>query len=434
MSIAFQYYGYNSVFNSSRAVYISTYSLFLAEVLNLPLAWLPWVLVGNLFVTMLFEIPTGVYADLHGRKKSFLLAASITGIGYLVYATTALAHPTPVFALIAALLAELALAIGYTFYSGSLDAWLVDSLNQQDSRILQKVFSYGQTWKNVLYVAGGVIGILIYFLDDVATTTFGAAALISFFLFLDARKRMTPDKPPGSSNTLTNPTANPKPWRSFHEQFRNGLSIVRGDVRIARVIAAAAISFFFLQLIVFSWPYYLLHEVDNPIDGDGRGWIGGALAGTWVLAYFARAGGNLISARDAMSSSPFRSISIALAINSIPIIVLAGIPLLRNEHSATAYLIALSMAGYALMRFGEGIGDPLRQMFLNRLLEPSHRATILSLNSSVAMLVSGVGLAAAGVLLSAGVSLQVVWIFAGALQLSSLGLYASVFPPRSSQW
>ena len=71
------YYVLNAWFNSSRAVYISTYSLFLVLVLQLKLEHIPWLLVVNLLVTTMSELPTGAYADLMGRRRSFLLGVII---------------------------------------------------------------------------------------------------------------------------------------------------------------------------------------------------------------------------------------------------------------------------------------------------------------------------------------------------------------------
>src|SRR4051812_24291112 len=84
-----QYFLYNSVFNGSRALYISTYSLFLGDVLSLSVGWIPWLLVINLVATTVCEIPTGAVADVYGRNKSFLIGCVLTVIGYLAYCLTA---------------------------------------------------------------------------------------------------------------------------------------------------------------------------------------------------------------------------------------------------------------------------------------------------------------------------------------------------------
>lgn len=74
-NVARQYYIYNASFNASRAVYISTYSLFLTQVLGFPISWAPWLLAANLVSTMMAEVPTGAYGiSLGGTRVSRLHA------------------------------------------------------------------------------------------------------------------------------------------------------------------------------------------------------------------------------------------------------------------------------------------------------------------------------------------------------------------------
>ena len=53
--------------------------------------------------------------------------------------------------LVTAAVAEAALALGYTFYSGSLDAWVVDSAALTGRDELRRVFSRAHVRKNVWY-------------------------------------------------------------------------------------------------------------------------------------------------------------------------------------------------------------------------------------------------------------------------------------------
>ena len=79
-------------------------------------------LVGALHMLthVLLEVPTGVIADVYGRKASVVLGGLLIGICFIV--TGAI----PIF--IAVLAATLIEAIGDTFVSGALDAWLTDEV------------------------------------------------------------------------------------------------------------------------------------------------------------------------------------------------------------------------------------------------------------------------------------------------------------------
>jgi len=73
------------------------------------------------FATLfLCEIPTGVFADVFGRKKSFVIACALMSIGMFVYGSS-----DSMFGFIAA---EVVSAIGATFHTGAFQSWLVDSL------------------------------------------------------------------------------------------------------------------------------------------------------------------------------------------------------------------------------------------------------------------------------------------------------------------
>src|SRR5688572_33028818 len=72
---------------------------------------------------VIFEVPTGVVADTSGRRRSFLLSAITLLLGTLGYvAISALGGGLLLF-----VLASIALGLGFSFYSGAVEAWLVDA-------------------------------------------------------------------------------------------------------------------------------------------------------------------------------------------------------------------------------------------------------------------------------------------------------------------
>ena len=85
-------------------------------------------LIANAFFTagevFLFEIPTGIVADTCGRRLSFLLGTAtlfLTTVAYLWLWNI----KGPMWAWAAVLLL---LGLGFTFFSGATEAWLVDGL------------------------------------------------------------------------------------------------------------------------------------------------------------------------------------------------------------------------------------------------------------------------------------------------------------------
>jgi hypothetical protein len=73
---------------------------------------------------VVFEIPTGVVADHRGRRLSYLLGTLALAASTFGYYLLWVAHaPFAWWAIVSMLL-----GLGYTFFSGATDAWLVDAL------------------------------------------------------------------------------------------------------------------------------------------------------------------------------------------------------------------------------------------------------------------------------------------------------------------
>src|SRR5919106_2579887 len=82
---------------------------------------------ANAFFTaglVIFEVPTGVVADVRGRRFSYLLGTLTLTLSTLLYLLMwRLSAPFWAWALASALL-----GLGFTFFSGAVQAWLVDAL------------------------------------------------------------------------------------------------------------------------------------------------------------------------------------------------------------------------------------------------------------------------------------------------------------------
>jgi MFS family permease len=104
---------------------------------------------------VLFEIPTGVVADTLGRRVSFLLSVATLGVTTVMYLLAAQAGSgLAVFGAISVLM-----GLGFTFYSGALEAWLVDALNWVgDKESLDHVFARGQQVSGAAMFVGTIVG------------------------------------------------------------------------------------------------------------------------------------------------------------------------------------------------------------------------------------------------------------------------------------
>jgi MFS family permease len=113
---------------------------------------------ANAFFTagqVLFEVPTGIVADTRGRRTSFLLGTATLFATTLAYLWLwNIKGPFWAWAAVSALL-----GLGFTFYSGATEAWLVDGLNAAGyDGALDDVFAKGSIASGIAMLTGTVSG------------------------------------------------------------------------------------------------------------------------------------------------------------------------------------------------------------------------------------------------------------------------------------
>ena len=125
------------------------------------------VLVGTVLETscFLFEIPTGVVADLYSRRRSVLIGMFLYGLGFLMEG--ALPWFAPV------LLAQVVWGCGDTFITGALEAWIA---SEEEDKPIDKVFLRGSQMGQI----GGVLGVVL-------------GTLVALLLYLTENRLFTPN-------------------------------------------------------------------------------------------------------------------------------------------------------------------------------------------------------------------------------------------------
>ncbi|MFA6445677.1 MAG: MFS transporter [Candidatus Paceibacterota bacterium] len=104
------------------------------------------------FITItICEIPTGLFADIFGRKRSFVISCFLMAISMFVYA---LSHTMIWF-----MIAESLGGIAVTFSSGAFDAWMIDSLAyEKNTTDIHRIFSVRQKVSLCVTMLSVVIG------------------------------------------------------------------------------------------------------------------------------------------------------------------------------------------------------------------------------------------------------------------------------------
>src|SRR4051795_11664467 len=113
---------------------------------------------ANAFFTagmVLFEVPTGVVADTVGRRASYLLGTVTLAVSALLYVLLwQLGAPFWEWAV-----ASMLLGLGFTFFSGAVEAWLVDALTATDYKgRMDAIFGRGQIVSGSAMLVGSVAG------------------------------------------------------------------------------------------------------------------------------------------------------------------------------------------------------------------------------------------------------------------------------------
>ena len=311
--------------------------------------------LANAFFTVgqvLFEVPTGIVADLKGRRTSYLLGTVTLSLATLLYFFAWTMHaPFWVWAATSVLL-----GLGYTFFSGATEAWLVDALAyagyKQD---LEGVFAKSQSIAGGAMLAGSVAGGII-----AQTTTLGVPyilrvvfLLVTFavaFLFMKDWG-FVPEK-------SVNLRADVR--RLFVTSFQLGLK--KPAVRWVMLATpfASGVGFY----VFYALQPHLLALYGDPTAYGIAGLAAAILAGSQIIggltAPFIR---RLFSLRT----------SALLAGEMISVAFLIFLGTTMNFWAAILFLSLWGLVFAALI--------PIRQAYLNSLIPSKQRATVLSFDS-----------------------------------------------------
>ncbi|MFA5530153.1 MAG: MFS transporter [Thiohalomonadaceae bacterium] len=134
---------------------------------------------ANAFFTIgqvVFEVPTGVVADSMGRRVSFLAGAATLFISTLLYFLLwRVSGPLWAWAL-----ASMLLGLGFTFFTGATEAWLVDALTFVGYEgALDDAFAKGEIAAGLAMLTGAVAGGVIAQFTNLGVPYLLRAALLA---------------------------------------------------------------------------------------------------------------------------------------------------------------------------------------------------------------------------------------------------------------
>jgi len=310
---------------------------------------------ANAFFTagmVVFEIPTGVVADTVGRKASYLLGtitlAATTGLYWLLWVWSA---PFVWWAV-----ASVLLGLGFTFFSGAVEAWLVDALTSTGyTGSLEAVFGRGLVVTGVAMFVGSVLGGVVAQATDLGVPfVLRAVILVIMFVFAAVVMRdmgFTPDRSLGPLKATRH---------VLSESVEHGLR--KRSVRYVILSAPFASG-------VGIYAFYALQPYLLELYGDPSAYSIAGLAAA-VLSLAQVAGGVLAPRLRGMFAKRTTTV-IGASLISIATLILLGL----NSVFWLA-IILLVVWGFVF-----AVAGPVRQAYLNDMIPSKQRATVLSFDS-----------------------------------------------------
>lgn len=301
---------------------------------------------------VIFEVPTGVVADTLGRRVSYLLGTITLAVTTVLYYLLWVAHsPFWMWAIVSVLL-----GLGFTFFSGAVEAWLVDALAATGyTGGLEKVFGRGLAFAGAAMfigsIAGGVVaqatnlGVPFLIRAGILVVMFVVAALVMHDLGFT-------------------PAGRAHPIRATKEVFNASVKYGLGRRPVRYVMFAS----FFTTGVGF-YVFYALQPYLVELWGDTGAYSIAGLAAA-ILSGSQVIGGLVAPWVRRRFRKRTTTIILSLVVSSL---VLLALGVNRNFWIA---LVLLTVWGLV-----DAAAGPVQQAYLNDMIPSQQRATVLSFDS-----------------------------------------------------
>ena len=310
---------------------------------------------------VIFEVPTGVVADTRGRRFSFMLGAFTLLVSTLAYLLMWQIEAP----FIGWAFASILLGLGFTFFSGATEAWLVDALSATGFEgNLETVFGRGQTIAGVAMLSGSVLGGIVAQMSNLGVPyvlraiMLGVALLAAFWFMKDlgfkaktdiSTRDAVRDIARGSiDGGLRN---RPVRWMMLAAPFTGGVGFY---------------AFYAMQP-------YLLELYGDPNAYSIAGLAAAIVAGAQIV------GGLSVPIVRRFFRLRTNAIFLAVALESVVLAAIAVVGFNMDELGMTAFYLAIALL--VMWALVSAIARPIRQSFLNGIIASEQRATVLSFDS-----------------------------------------------------
>ena len=337
-------------------------------------------LVNFFFWSTLFvcEMPTGAFADVFGRKLSFVISCLLFGLGMFMYG-----FATSFWGFV---VAEMVSAVGQTFANGAFQAWLIDRLRHQGfTGSFKKIFARKQLINNGVGIVSAIMGAFLGSINMSLPWFVGGAVMMSagFVAMLYMREE---------------------------DEFKRAkFSFIDGAIRMCRIVASSlsyaksntavrfiliisVAQFFAIQAPNMQWqPLFGAYLVSQTSLGFVKAGISLCMmAGALIVS---RVVGRISDERRVISLVQI-SIGVGIAVTVL----------------CQSFVPALGV--FLLHEIPRGMLDPLKESYLHDNIPQDRRATIASCDSISHHIGGMIGLLVSGAL-AQYLSLPTAWIVSG---------------------
>ena len=352
------------------------------------------------FGMVVFEIPTGVVADTLGRRISLILCVVTLLVSTLLYVATAWFH----WGFWSFMGTSVLLGLGYTFYTGAVDAWMVDALKATGyTGGMEPIFARGQ----MVFGAAMLVG------------TLGGGFLGQLDLAVPYLVRSATFLPLLAVAWIAMPELGFTPraleWRRVPAEMRRvfveGLKFGLDHPVVRPVMLASLVGMSFMIFGFYSWQRYFLDLLGRELV-----WVSGLVAALLSLSMIA--GNALVQPASRVVRTRTGILAGAVVVELIAVIVAGASGFLFPRP--IGFFVALG--SYLVYGVALGMGGPVKQGYLNAHIPSAQRATIISLDSLFADLGGVVGQSGWGYLAKMR-SIGEAWLYSGATLILAVPLY-----------
>ena len=349
------FYGFNGVATFCYTLTFTVNLIYMVTVVGLDP--LQMVLVGTVLevTCFVFEIPTGIVADLYSRRASVIIGVALIGIGFLVQAG-------PTFA--AVLIAQVIWGIGATFTSGAAQAWITDEIG---SDAVVKVFLRSTQIDLVAGIAGTIMAGLfsLWFLSlPMIVSGVGFLGLAVWLLLVMPERHFAPVA-----------AEHRETFRHMARTAREGWRLARSRRTVTGLMLVSLFAGLASEAFDRLWTIRIIQDFRLPPL------LGADNPGAWFAAV--ALGGSLVALLLSLVVSRLQTRRLHDMHPATFLAVCAGVQVLCVVGVALGDTLGLALAALWIKGAVQAVAAPVEAAWLNRELRSDVRATVLSMNAQV---------------------------------------------------